>query len=110
MTIDAPNALRIGVALFVGGVIGVAYVAAQEAARRKHAMLRPKSSSSDDNFSVPGSGRRAIVLGMALVAVQWICPLLFVAGTQWWVTGGVLLGAGWQRLRNLRDRSGPTRR
>ena len=110
MTIDGPNLLRIGVALLVGGVIGVAYVAAQEAARRKHALLRPKAASPDDNFSVPGAGRRAVLLGMALVAVQWICPLLFVAGTQWWVTGGVLLGAAGQRLRNLRERGGAARR
>ena len=109
MDINGSDVLRVGVALLVGGVIGVAYVSAQEAARRRHALLRPKSLTPDDNFSVPGSAKRAVLLGMALVAVQWVCPLLFVAGTQWWVTGGVLLGAGWQRLRHLRNSGSGTK-
>ena len=36
------------------------------------------------------------VLGlmMALVLVQVVCPMLFVNGIQWWVSGGVVLGYG----------------
>ncbi len=110
MTFDGFDFLRIGVALAVGAVIGIAYVSAQETARRRHELERPKSATADENLGVPGSARRAVLLAMALVAVQWICPLLFVAGTQWWVTGGVLLGAGWQRMRSIGERKGPTGR
>jgi len=41
---------------------------------------------------------------IALVIVQLICPLLFVDGSQWWVSGGVVLGYGFVLFRQSRQR------
>jgi hypothetical protein len=45
-----------------------------------------------------------------LVLVQLICPLFFVNGSQWWVSGGVVLGYGSILYRQLRQRQAALRR
>ena len=90
--------------MLVGAVIGLAFGLAQDAARRRHELLRQKGEFAGRLSAVPGSAKRVALLVIALVAVQWICPLLFVAGTEWWVTGGVFLGYGWQLFRQLQAR------
>jgi uncharacterized membrane protein len=50
---------------------------------------------------VPGSGARVAYLLIALVLIQVLCPLLFVAGTQWWVSGGLAAGYGWSLFRKM---------
>ena len=53
---------------------------------------------------MPGSGARVAYLLIALALVQFLCPLLFVDGTQWWVSAGVIAGYGWLLYRQLRQR------
>jgi hypothetical protein len=53
---------------------------------------------------MPGSMRRVAFLLVALVLVQFVCPLLFVGASQWCVSGGVVLGYGWVLFRGLAQR------
>jgi len=53
---------------------------------------------------MPNSGQHVAYLLIALVLVQIICPLFFVNGSQWWVSGGVVLGYGAILYRQLRQR------
>ena len=41
---------------------------------------------------------------IALLIVQVVCPLIFLNGTQWAVSGGVVLGYGWMLGIQLRLR------
>ena len=52
---------------------------------------------------MPGSMRRTAYLLMALAGVQFVCPLLFTNGCQWWVSAGVVGGYGWALWRKLRQ-------
>jgi hypothetical protein len=101
MEMHAPDILRISVALLVGGVIGLAFGLAQDAARPKHELMQQKGEFTGRMSAVPGSAKRVALLMIGLIAVQWICPLLFARNTQWWVTGGVLLGYGSQLARGI---------
>jgi hypothetical protein len=53
---------------------------------------------------MPGSGQRIAYLLIALVIVQFVCPLLFANGVQWWVSGGLAAGYGWSLFQQLRRR------
>lgn len=53
---------------------------------------------------MPGSGQRVAGLLLGLVAVQILCPLLFVDGTQWLVSGGLVVGYGWTLYVQMRQR------
>ena len=46
-------------ALAVSAVIGIAYVSAQGAARRRQEMESARSATADENLGVPGAARRA---------------------------------------------------
>ena len=50
---------------------------------------------------------RSLLIALALV--QLVCPLLFVDGTQWFVSGGVALGYGSILFRRLRENTSAAR-
>jgi len=90
--------------LAAGGIIGLAFGLLQQAALRRHAE-RERTGQLKSGWSLmPGAGARTAYLLIALALVQLICPLLFVDGTQWLVSAGVLLGYGWMLLTQLRAR------
>src|SRR2546422_645365 len=81
-------------ALLAGGVIGFAFGTFQNLALRRN-QKRQQSGELTNGWAVmPGSMRRVAWLLVTLVAVQILCPLLFADGSQWWVSGGLLIGYG----------------
>jgi hypothetical protein len=90
--------------LLAGGAIGLAFGWLQAAALRQHEQLERSGRLRSVWSLMPGSGARVAYLLIALALVQFICPLLFVGGTQWWVSAGVVAGYGWRLYRQLRDR------
>jgi hypothetical protein len=90
--------------LLTGGAIGIAFGLLQTAALRQHEQLERSGQLRSVWSLMPGSGARVAYLLIALALVQFICPLLFVAGTQWWVSAGVVAGYGWRLFRQLRER------
>ena len=96
--------LRCLVALGAGALIGYAFGLLQNAALRRHAQLEAGGKLKSGWSLMPGSGARISYFLCALLLVQLICPLLFVGGTQWVVSGGVILGYGWMLLVQLRLR------
>lgn len=94
--------LRNTVALGAGGLIGYAFGLLQNAALRRHQQLEQTGKLKSAWSLMPGSGARVAYLLCALLLVQLVCPLIFVGGTQWFVSGGVLLGYGWLLYAQLR--------
>lgn len=92
------------VALAAGGAIGLAFGLLQQAAQRRHDALQQAGKLKNVWTLMPGAGVRVAYLLIALILVQLICPLLFSDGTQWVVSGGLLLGYGWTLLSKLRSR------
>src|SRR6266478_1355821 len=92
------------VGLIAGLVIGVAFGMLQDAARRRNERLEKAGKLNSGWAVMPGSGARVAYLLIALVLIQIICPLLFVNGTQWWVSGGVVAGYGTKLFLQLRQR------
>ena len=89
------------VGLGAGAVIGLAFGTLQQAALRRNEE-RERSGKLHNGWSLmPGAGARVGYLVIALTLVQLICPLLFVDGVQWVVSGGVAFGYGWTLLRRL---------
>ncbi|HWC58991.1 MAG TPA: hypothetical protein VHC44_04785, partial [Verrucomicrobiae bacterium] len=92
-------------ALIVGGLIGVAFGALQNAARRKNEKREAEGTLKSGWSLMPGSGARVAYLLVTLVIIQLICPMLFKnASTQWWVSGGVVAGYGAMLFIQLRQR------
>ena len=96
--------LRTIVGLAAGAAIGYAFGLLQNAALRRHEQRAQDGKLKSGWSLMPGSGARISYLLCALLLVQLICPLLFVGGTQWVVSGGVVLGYGWMLLVQLRLR------
>jgi len=90
--------------LLAGGVIGLAFGLLQQAALRRHAELEQNGKLKSGWSLMPGAGARVAYLLVALALIQFVCPLLFADGTQWVVSGGVVLGYGWTLLRQLREK------
>ena len=80
---------------FRHGVIGYAFGLLQAVALRRHEQRQQTGKLKSGWSLIPGSGARVAYLLIALALVQLVCPLLFVAGTQWLVSAGVLAGYGW---------------
>jgi hypothetical protein len=92
-------------ALIVGGLIGLAFGQLQNVARRKNEKKEQRGEFKSGWSLMPGSGVRVAYLLLTLVAIQFICPMLFKNGTtQWWVSGGVILGYGTMLALQLRER------
>jgi len=96
--------LRAVVGLGAGALIGYAFGLLQNAALRRHEQLAQSGKLKSGWSLMPGSGARIAYLLCALLLVQVVCPLLFVGGTQWVVSAGVVLGYGWMLLAQLRLR------
>ncbi len=96
--------LRDGAAAGGGTVLGLGFGALQQAALRRHE-IRAQTGQLGSGWSLmPGAGVRVAYLLVALALVQVIAPLLFVDGTQWIVSAGLVVGYGWTLLRQLRRR------
>lgn len=94
------------VALLAGGLIGLAFGRLQDAAQRRNQRLEQSGRLKSGWAVMPGSGARVAYFMVALVLIQLVCPLLFVNGTQWWVSGGVAAGYGYMLYTQLRQRIG----
>jgi len=102
MQIQFLDLIRDLVGLTSGMVIGLAFGTLQQAALRRNQQLEQSGKLKNGWSLMPGSGARIASLLLVLVLVQAICPLLFADGTQWWVSGGLVLGYGWLLYRQLR--------
>ncbi|HZR21413.1 MAG TPA: hypothetical protein VFE51_29290 [Verrucomicrobiae bacterium] len=92
------------VAVTAGGAIGYLFGMIQARALRRNEQ-RHKSGELSNGWEVmPGSATRVAYLLIVLVAIQFVCPLLFKNGTQWFVSAGVVLGYGYVLYRRLMQR------
>jgi hypothetical protein len=103
------NFITAATSLIAGGIIGLAFGFIQEAAWRRHQRLQQEGKFNNGWAVMPGSMRRVAYLLVAMLLVQVICPMLFVNGCQWWVSGGVLAGYGFMLFRQLRERMAQNR-
>jgi hypothetical protein len=104
MQIHLIDLLKDLVGLVAGGVIGFAFGLLQQAALRRHEQREQEGKLKNGWTLMPGAGVRVAYLLIALALVQVICPLLFVDGTQWLVSAGVVVGYGWLLVQQLRRR------
>jgi hypothetical protein len=91
-------------AILVGGVMGYGFGLIQRSARSKNERLQESGKLNNGWAVMPGSGRRVAYLLICLAGVQFICPMLFVNGIQWWVSAGVVGGYGVVLYQQLRQR------
>lgn len=98
------EAIRSILALVAGGVIGAGFGAIQNLALRRHEKLQQTGGLGHGMTAMTGSMRRVAYLLVLLVLIQIVCPLLFVNGSQWWVSAGVVLGYGGLLFSRLRHR------
>jgi len=98
------NTFLVVMAVAAGGAIGYCFGIIQNLALRRN-QRRQQSGDLNTGWAVmPGSMTRVAYLLIVLVAIQILCPLLFKDGTQWWVSGGVVLGYGYVLFRRLVQR------
>ena len=102
MLLELPDILRSLGGFIVGGLIGLGFGLVQNRALRRNEKLQQTGDLKTGWTAMAGSMRRVAYLLIALVVVQVLCPLLFVDGVQWWVSGGVLVGYGVILFRQLR--------
>jgi hypothetical protein len=92
-------------ALIVGGLIGAAFGLLQNIARRQNEKREVEGTLKSGWSMMPASGARVAYLLITLVLIQIVCPMLFKNGsTQWWVSGGVVVGYGTMLALQLRER------
>ena len=92
-------------ALIVGGLIGAAFGQLQNVARRRNEQKEAAGVLKSGWSLMPGSGVRVAYLLLTLVLIQVLCPVLFKnSSTQWWVSGGVVVGYGTMLALQLRER------
>jgi len=100
------DVIRPLVGLAVGTLIGLGFGWVQNLALARN-RKRQQSGDLHSGWAVmPGSMSRVAYLLVALVLVQVLCPLLFVNGSQWWVSAGVVAGYGALLFRRLGQRNG----
>lgn len=104
MQIHLLDFLRSFLAITSGAVIGYAFGLIQDIAHRRYLRLEKEGKFKSGWAVMPGSGQRVAGLLLGLVAVQIVCPLLFVDGTQWLVSGGLAMGYGWTLYVQMRQR------
>ena len=98
------NTFSVVMAIAAGGAIGYCFGIIQNLALRRNER-RQQSGDLNTGWAVmPGSMTRVAYLLIVLVAIQILCPLLFKDGTQWWVSGGVMLGYGYVLFRRMVQR------
>ncbi len=96
--------LRALAAVVAGGLIGLSFGVIQDLAVRRNQKRQQSGDLTDGMAVMPGSMRRVAYLVVTLVLVQILCPLLFVGGSQWYVSAGVVLAYGWSLFRRLARR------
>jgi len=79
-------------AVAAGTCIGLLFGKIQEKAARRYIRLQQENKFANGWAVMPGSFTRIAYFLVALVGVQLICPRFFTDGTQWYVSGGVVLG------------------
>jgi hypothetical protein len=94
--------LRNLLALSAGGVIGIVFGRIQNAALKRNQKLQNTGALNNGWAVMPGSMRRVAYLLVLLVLIQILCPLLFVNGSEWWVSAGVVFGYGGALLYRLK--------
>lgn len=94
MHVALADILRYMAGLVAGVLIGVGFGLLQAAALRRNQRLEQSGQLKSGWAVMPGSMRRVAYLMIALALVQILCPMLFVNGTQWWVSAGVVIGYG----------------
>ena len=104
MTILFMNTFLILVAVAAGGAIGYCFGIIQNAALRRNERKQQSGTLESGWAVMPGSMTRVAYLLIVLVAIQFLCPLLFKDGTQWWVSGGLVMGYGYVLFRRLIQR------
>jgi hypothetical protein len=104
MTIQFIAMLQAIIALAAGGLIGLAFGKMQNTAREQNERRELSGELKSGWQLMPRSGTRVAYLLITLVLIQFVCPLLFRDGTQWWVSGGVVLGYGAMLYLQLRRR------
>ena len=95
------NTFLILLAVAAGGAIGYCFGLIQNRAFRRNQRSQQAGSLNTGWAVMPGSMTRVAYLLLVLVAIQLLCPLLFKDGTQWWVSGGVVMGYGYTLYRRL---------
>jgi hypothetical protein len=88
----------------VGSGIGCAFGILQDRAIRQNEKRQVSGDLKSGLKVMPGSMGRVAYLLVALVLVQIVCPLFFEGDSQWWVSGGVVVGYGWILYRRLSRR------
>lgn len=96
--------LRPLLAFAAGSMIGLMFGLVQNAALRRNEQRQREGKLNNGWSLMPGSGARIAYFLIVLVIIQFLCPLLFTNGTQWWISGGVLAGYGFVLYRQLRQR------
>ena len=91
-------------ALLGGASIGYGFGLLQATAQRRYERNQQAGQLGNGWAVVPGSMRRVAYLLVVLALIQVLCPVLFVDGIQWWVSGGVVGGYGAQLFTQLRLR------
>ena len=89
--------------LIAGAVIGVGFGMLQQMARRKNEQRQLNGRLNSGWAVMPGSGGRVACLLIALALVQIACPAFFADGTQWWVSGGLVVSYGVMLFQQLRQ-------
>jgi hypothetical protein len=92
--------------LAAGTVIGLGFGWIQNLALQRNERRQQSGGLNNGWMVMPGSMRRVAYLLLALVIVQATCPLLFIDGTQWWVSGGVVAAYGALLFRRLGQQNG----
>jgi hypothetical protein len=98
------NTFLILLAVTVGGAIGYFFGLIQSSALRRNEQRQRNGDLSNGWAVMPGSMTRVAYLLIVLAAIQLLCPLLFKDGSQWWVSGGVVMGYGYVLFRRLIQR------
>ncbi len=102
MDITLLNIIRLTVGLALGGAIGSAFGFIQKAAARRNQIKHDAGKLKTGWAVMPGSLTRVAFLLVALALIQLVCPMLFTDSTQWWVSGGIVIGYGWLLFKDLR--------
>jgi hypothetical protein len=97
--------LRSTLALAAGGALGVSFGFVQNLALRRNEKAQQATGTVSSAAGTMGSMRRVAYLLLLLVLIQIVCPLLFVNGSQWWVSAGVVFGYGASLFSRLRHRN-----
>jgi hypothetical protein len=108
MATQLMSTLLILLAVAAGGVIGYCFGLIQNLALRRNERKLQSGALTNGWAVMPGSMTRVAYLLIVLVVVQFLCPLLFKDGTQWWVSAGLVMGYGYVLFRRLIQRkAGP---